>query len=109
MVTLFSFSYKVKEYIGLPSFDSKSFLLFILITDSTAYSSDSVSVNSGVKPFLYSTTICFPNLLGMPTNLIALSSSIICLHMLCKSIVIFDSVLYFSNGLIKQYNITCND
>jgi len=47
IVALFTFSYNVNEYIGLPSFNIRSFLVAILNTDSIADSSNS----SFVSPF----------------------------------------------------------
>ena len=86
---------KYKNILACQALIHSLFIVFIRITDSIAYSCDSISVNNGVKPFLYSTTICLPNLLGIPANLIVLSNSIICLHRLCISIVIFRSHLLF--------------
>jgi hypothetical protein len=65
----------VYKYSGLPSFDSKSFLVFILKTDSMAKISVSCSVSSGITPFLYLDTASLPILFGMTTNLINLSDS----------------------------------
>src|SRR6187200_3063550 len=73
IVALFTFSYNVNEYIGLPNFDSKSFLVFILKTDSIARISISCSVIIGTSPCLYLEITSLPILLGMPTNLMDLS------------------------------------
>lgn len=45
VVTLVTFRYNVKEHIGLPSFDSRLFTVFILRTDSIA----NVSISEGLS------------------------------------------------------------
>ena len=54
IVDLFTFSYNVNEYIGLPSFGIISVLVTILNTDSVAESSNSFSVNKDCS-FSFST------------------------------------------------------
>ena len=71
---------------GFPSVGLRSspplhpLLVFILITDSIADNSNSLSVNNGTNPFLYSDTTFLPNLLAIPENLTEISASTICLH-----------------------------
>lgn len=84
IVARFTFSYKVSEYITLPSFGSISFLVLILKTVSTKESSDSLVLKSGSSPSLYWYTITAPLLFMKPANLIELSSCKILLQMFCS-------------------------